>query len=169
LCSSASDRPFLGARWRGSLIRRSRGCTCFSAAARHAVRKRCEAGLRINRVLRVVALAIRRLLTDAARNQRLKAWDTFVLSPQTRRPFTAGLSALSGQCEAHLDTLRTFRLAVVFTCGIAPTHIVHVRSMQPRARLHARRASSGDLDPVCQPRLIEALEGLLCFCIVQYG
>jgi hypothetical protein len=133
LCSSAYDRPSLSARWRGSLIRPSRYWTCFSAAARHAVRKRCKAGFRINRVLRVIALAIRRLLTDAARKQRLKAWDTFVLSQQTRRPFTAGLSALSGQCEAHLDTLRTFRLAVVFTCGIAPTHIIHVRSMQPRA------------------------------------
>ena len=141
----------LSARWKGSLIRRSRCWTCFSAATRHAVRMRCKAGLRIDRVPRLVALAIRRLLTHAARKQGLKAWDTFVLSEQTRRPLTAGLPALSGQDEAHVDTLRTFRLAVAFTCGIAPTHGVHVGSVQSRARLDARRPSAATWVPSVKP------------------
>jgi hypothetical protein len=123
--------PSPSARWRGSLIRRSRCWTCFSAAARHAVRKRCKAGLRVDRVLRVIALAIRAAPDGCCTQSGMKAWHTFVLSQQTRRPFTAALSALFSHYEAHLDTLRPFRLVVVFSCGIAPTHSVHVRSMQP--------------------------------------
>jgi hypothetical protein len=61
-------------------IRRSSRWRILLATASRTVRKRCEAALRAHRVRQVMALAIGRILTNAARNQCLITFHTSVVS-----------------------------------------------------------------------------------------
>ena len=140
-------------------------CTrhCRSAAGRTIV-KCIKASLRVHLVRILVTWW---LMTDAAGNQSLKARQTLILSLRSWSPFTTGASALDCHRQAHINTFRTLRLAILSYRRVAITNGIHVRSLKRCTCLQARQSARGDLSAIERWRFFETFEVFPCFRIVK--